>query len=903
VTTRNFDALFAPKAIALVGASNQLGSVGEVLARNLFGGGFAGPILPVNPHEAAIRSAVNYHSVAELPVTPDLAVVATPAPSVPRLIAELGARGCRAAVVISAGFGEPGGPGAVTLRQQMLDAARPHLMRIVGPNCLGFLSPARGINASFAQLTPAAGDVAFVTQSGAVATTVLDWAAGRGFGFSHVVSVGDMSDVDFGDLLDHLALDPATRSILLYVETVTSARKFMSAARIASRVKPVIVVKAGRSESGARAALSHTGALAGSDAVYDAAFRRAGMLRVAALRELFDAAATLATGVQVAGDRLAILTNGGGLGVLAADALEQGGGRLAKLSEATLASLDRVLPKAWSRGDPIDILGDADGVRYDAALNIVGSGQEQDALLVMNCPTGVADSVEAADALLAAAPRCKTPVLAAWLGEATAGDARRRLRSGGLPVYETPDEAISAFLHLAAHRRNQQQLLETPPAGSAVSTGARDAGGAIIAKVLAEGRSLLTEPEAKGLLAAYGVPVVETLVAKNPAEAVEHARRIGGPVALKILSRDITHKTDVGGVRLDLADTAMVERAATEMLADVAAKAPQARIDGFTVQAMVRRPRALELLLGIGEDATFGPVLVFGHGGVAVEVRRDRAVALPPLNLSLAQEMIARTRVSKMLAGYRDVPPADGEAVAKVLVGLSELLIHAPEVVELDINPLLADDTGVIALDARVVVRPYAGAPEARLAIRPYPEDLSVRFALADGRSVQLRPIRPEDAPGLIEMVGRCHPDDARMGLFGSLQDLPVAMAARLSQIDYDREITLVATPEGENGRSEELLGLVRLLCDPNFESGEFAIMVRSDVQRRRLGRRLITEMLDVARVRGLSEVSGVVMSANGPMLDLARHLGGLVQGRAEAPGEFRIAFVLDAPHSLRSSP
>ncbi|HTI66303.1 MAG TPA: bifunctional acetate--CoA ligase family protein/GNAT family N-acetyltransferase [Caulobacteraceae bacterium] len=870
MSARNLDALFRPSAIALVGASNRPGSVGAVLARNLFESGFKGPVMPVNPHETSIRSVASYRSIAELPVVPDLAVIATPPATVPGLVAELGARGCRAAVVVTAGFGEAGGEEGAGLRRRMLEAARPHLMRIVGPNGLGFISPGRGVNASFAQLTPPPGDIAFLTQSGAVATTMLDWAAGCGLGFSHLVSLGDMSDVDFGDLLDHLALDPATRSILLYVETVTAARKFMSAARVAARAKPVIVVKAGRGEAGARAALSHTGALAGSDAVYDAAFRRAGMLRVAELRELFDAAATLGSGIQLDGERLVVLTNGGGLGVMAADALEEEGGRLEPLSDALLARLDPLLPAAWSRNNPVDVLGDADGPRYAAAFKAVAESGEADAVLALNCPTGLSDGLAAAEAMLDAHAACaKPPLLAAWMGGLTGAAARRRLRAGHVPTYETPEEAVRAFQHLVDHRRNRRLLMQTPPAAEALPEGAVEAGARIVRAVLADGRSVLTEPEAKGLLAAFGIPVVETRTVATPAEAAAAAAELAVPVALKILSRDVTHKSDVGGVRLDL-EAPGVEQAAREMLEAVAARAPTARIDGFTVQPMVRRPGAQELLLGVADDPTFGPVLMVGQGGTAVEVLRDRAMALPPLNTALAREAIARTRVSRLLAGYRDVPPADVGAVAAVLVRLSELIVHVPEVVELDINPLLADAAGVVALDARVVVRAGAGAD--RLAIRPYPAEMSREVTLPDGAGFLLRAVRPEDGPALERTMARCTPDDLRAGFLGRLNlDCPAA-AARLSQIDYDREMTLIAV-DGESA----IAGFVRMAGDPDFETADFVVLVRSDLQGRGLGRALLGAGLDYARARGVRRVTGDVFVSNGGMVDLGRRLGATV--------------------------
>lgn len=868
MTIRNLDALFAPKAIALVGASNEPGSVGDVLARNLFGAGFHGPIMPVNPHAQAIHSTLNYPTVADLPVDPDLAVIATPPRAVPGLIGELGRRGCRAAVVITAGFGEGERAEGKQLQQEMLDAARPHLLRVVGPNCLGFISPRVGINASFAHLTPPAGDLAFLTQSGAVATAMLDWAAHRGIGFSHMVSLGGMSDVDFGDLLDYLALDARTRAILLYVEAVTHARKFMSAARIAARSKPVVVVKAGRSAAGAKAALSHTGALAGADAVYDAAFRRVGVLRVHRLRELFEAVATLAAGLRVTGDRLAILTNGGGIGVIATDAVEEYGGDLATLSPETLAQLDAVLPHAWSRGNPVDILGDAGGERYAQALAPILADRGCDAVLVLNCPTAVADSIEAARAVIGAAEGTRRPILTSWLGDGAATESRRLLAAHRLPTYETPDDAVRAFMHLARYRQNQDLLMQTPPS-AAEFTPDRAAAEAVIARVLAEGRAVLTEPEAKAVLKAYGIPVLETQVAADPEDAARRAAAIGLPVALKILSPDITHKSDVGGVRLHLASAEAVAQAARDMQASIAARAPQARLAGFIVQAMAARPRAHELIAGIAEDAAFGPVILFGQGGTSVEVVGDRTIGLPPLNLVLARDMIGHTRVAKLLAGYRDRPPADLDAIANILVRLSQLLAEQDEVVELDINPLLADEKGVLALDARIVVRAYDGAPGRRMAIRHYPSELAHEIALADGSAAQVRAIRPEDEPLLLDMLARSAADDIRLRFFAPLKEISHTFAARLTQIDYDREMALVAI-----GTDGAMLGVVRLIADPDGLAAEFAVFVRSDLKGRGLGWRLMTEILDYARARGVRQVHGDVLRENSTMLNMAAELG-----------------------------
>lgn len=869
MTTRNFDALFDPGAIALIGASNRPGSVGRVLAENLLAAGFEGPVMAVNPHETEIHSTVSYKSVADLPLAPDLAVVATPATTVAGVISELGRRGCRAAIVISAGFEGPGaGP---KLRQELLDAARPHLMRIVGPNCLGAISPAKRINASFAHLTPPAGDVALVSQSGAIVTAMLDWADQRRIGFSRVLSLGDMGDVDFGDLLDFLSTDRETRSILLYVETITHAKKFMSAARIAARSKPVIVVKSGRSAQGARAALSHTGALAGSDAVYEAAFRRAGLLRVGELEELFEAAATLATGIRVSGDRLAILTNGGGAGVLAVDALEAHGGRLANLGEETLSKLDALLPKAWSHGNPVDIIGDATAERYSKALEILLREPEADAILVVNCPTAVADGVAAARAVAAlAAARPRFPILTNWLGGTAAAPARDFLARQRLPAFESPEDAVRSFTHLVAYRRNQELLLETPSAGIAIPEAAVEQARDLIASIRREGRSMMTEPEGKRLLALFGIPTVRTAVAATPEAAARLVGEIGAPVALKILSPDITHKSDVGGVRLGLKSGAEVEAAGRDMLEKVRSLRPEARVDGFTVQEMVVRPNAQELLAGIATDATFGPVVLFGRGGTAAELIGDRSIGLPPLNSVLAGDMIARTEVARLLAGFRNVPPVPQDRLVDVLVRLSEIAVLLPEVGELDINPLLADAGGTLAVDARVVLR----APVADLAIHPYPRGLEKEIATRDGSRFLLRPIRPEDEAALVDMVSLSTPEDLRLRFLGPIKVFPHQTAARLSQIDYDREMALVAVAPDSSYGAGPIYGVVRLVGDPENEAAEFAVLVRSDMKGRGLGYLLMSEILDHARQKGLKRVRGDVLRENTTMLAMARDLG-----------------------------
>lgn len=872
MTVRNLDALFKPKSIALIGASQKERSVGAVLGHNLFRAGFQGPILPVHPKNPSVEGVLAYADIDALPVVPDLAVIATPPATVPDLIRRLGERGCRGAVVITAGFGEGADEAGMILRQAMLDAARPHLLRIIGPNCLGILVPGSGVNASFAHVPALPGDIACVTQSGAVATALLDWATARGIGFSHVVSLGDSADVDFGDMMDYLALDPGTKSVLLYIEGVTHARKFMSAARALSRLKPVVVIKAGRHQAAAAAAASHTGAMAGSDAVYDAAFRRAGMLRVTDLGDLFAAVETLARLPPVKGERVAIITNGGGVGVLATDALLDEGGILASLAPETIARLDPLLPRTWSRANPVDIIGDAPGARYCAALDGVLADPGVDAILLLNSPTAVASSMEAADAVIGHLKRGDKPVLTSWMGELEAREARDRFRAADLPSFFTPTEAVKGLMHLVRHRRNQAQLQQLPPAMPDSSPPERAIVTEILATARAEGREWLDEAETKRVLAAYGVPVVRTVAVETPEDILTAAEGLSLPLAVKIRSPDITHKSDVGGVALDLPSVASAKEAAAAMLRRVQAVKPDAHIAGFTVQEMIRRPGAFELILGVASDPTFGPVVLFGHGGVAVEVRNDKALALPPLNMPLAYELMQRTRISRQLAGFRARPPADRDAIAVALIQIAQLAIDHPDLRELDINPLLADETGVVALDARIRVQDPAKA--APVAVPPYPNQLETEMVIRDGTRVSLRPIRPEDAPDIISMIELVDPEDVRLRFFAPLKSIPRPMLARLTQIDYDREMAFVARPVNPDGSLGPIWGTVRLSCDADLMVGEYAILIRSDIKGRGLGYTLMHRIIDYGRERKVGKIIGTILRENEPMLTMARDLG-----------------------------
>ncbi|MBX6321329.1 MAG: bifunctional acetate--CoA ligase family protein/GNAT family N-acetyltransferase [Rhodospirillaceae bacterium] len=889
MTVRNLNFLLAPRSVALIGASSRSGSVGGVIAANLLGGGFQGPLMFVNPRQTTIRGHPVYPDVAALPSPPDLAVIATPPQTVPGLVAELGARGTRAAVVITAGFSEVAEGRALT--RAMLEAARPHLLRILGPNCLGLMVPGAGLNASFAHVTPRAGRIALLAQSGAMLAAVLDWADGRGIGFSHLVSMGEMADVDFGDLLDHLAADAETSAILIYAESVTNSRKFMSAARTASRSKPVIIMKAGRHRETARAVASHTGALAGADDVYDAAFERAGLLRVFSLHELFEAVETLSTARRPGGEHLTILTNGGGLGILATDALIDDGGRLTELSADTVARLDAVLPRTWSRANPVDIIGDAPGERYAAALSILLQAPEVDAVLVLNCPTAVTSSADAARAVVDAAHETRRCVLTSWVGEALAQEARRLFQQHAIPTFETPESAVRAFTHLVRYRRGQELLMQTPPSVPEAFSPDVAAARAVVGRVLAEGRDMLTGPESREVLAAYGIPVLDMRSAATPQEAGAAAAALGRRVALKILSPDISHKSDVGGVVLGLEGAGETQAAAEAMLERVRRLRPEARIAGFTVEPMVRARHAHELIVGMVEDAQFGPVLLFGQGGVAVEVVADRAVALPPLNWTLARDLMGKTRVFKLLQGYRDHPPAAIDAIILTLLKVSQLVTDLAEVVELDINPLLADENGVVAIDARLRVRAAAQPGSARLAIKPYPRELEEAVEIA-GRRLLMRPIRPEDEPALVAAFKRLSAETVRKRFFAPIKELTHAMAARLTQIDYDREMALILVDPGPAGQAE-IYAVARISADPDGERAEFAITVRDDMAGRGLGRLLMRRTIDYARQRGIGEIFGDVLSDNAAMLDFVRHLGFRIHSEAARGGTVRVALDL----------
>ena len=871
MSTHQLKALFKPRSLALAGASARAGSLGRAVLDNLRRAGFAGPIHLINPRHALIDEAPCYPSVAAVPQTPDLLVVAAPREAVAELVEQAAARGVQAVIVITA---DPS-HGEGSLAAQLREIAARTGIRVVGPNCLGVLSPVGGLDASFSAYPARKGDLAVISQSGAVAAALTAFAAGRGIGFSGLVSIGDMADVDFAALLDWFALDGATRAILLYVESIRDARGFMSAARAASRVKPVIVIKAGRNPRAARAAATHTGAMAGSDAVYDAAFRRAGLLRVRDINELFEAAEALGRVAPFPGDRLAILTNGGGVGVLAVDDLIDLGGKLAELSPATLATLDAFLPATWSRANPVDIVGDADALRFSAALAPLLADSMNDAVMVLHCPTALSDGVAVAQAVAdtarAATALRRKPLFAVWLGASPQSD--RIFEEARIPHYQTG--AMAGFMHLVTWGRNREALMATPPNLPEGFSPDVETARAIIAGVLARGDVWLDPIEATGLFEAYAIPIAQAILARTAEEAAQAAGPLlaaHGRCVVKIHSRDIQHKSDVGGVVLDLASPQAAQEAAAAMLARVGKLMPKARIAGVTVHPMIRRPQGRELIAGLAEDPTFGPVVLFGRGGKAVEVINDRALALPPLDLGLALDLISRTRVSHLLREYRDVPAADLDEVALTLVKLAQMSADLPEIRELDINPLLADGEGVVAMDARVRVAPVEGRRgpvNPRFAVAPYPKQWERWLTGADGRRVFVRPVRPEDEAMYRTFFAQVSPEDLRLRFFAPVKDISHAFIARLTQIDYARALALCATLE--NG---EMLGAVRLMLDADHESGEFAILLRSDQKGRGLGSALMKMIIDYGQREGVKHIEGQVLAENTTMLAMCQQLG-----------------------------
>jgi acetyltransferase len=857
----------------VIGASETSGTLGDVVRRNLIEGGFPGAVHYVNPRYAQIAGQASYGSVLDLPEVPDLALIVTPAATVPEIVGDCGRKGIKAAVIVAAGFREGGVPGAGYERQLRVQA-RKHGLRFLGPNSLGVIRTDIGLNASCGPRLPDKGRLALVSESGALCAAILDWARSRGVGFSSVVSTGMGGDVDLGELLDYLARDPGTDSIMLYVEGVDRARRFMSALRAAARVKPVVVMKAGRHGTEPGDTAFHTGSLVGSDAVFDAAMRRAGVLRIRDFSELYTAAATLGAGVRVRGKKLAIVSNAGGPGTIAADRAQDRGLQLARLGEASLQRLAQELPRASREGNPVYVRPDVDRTQFAAAMRTCLDDPAVDSALAILVPHALTDASAIAESVVEIASGSRKPVFACWMGGESVEASRASFAAHRVPSYTRPETAVDAIAGLGLYASNQQLLLQVPEPQSLASAPDRALAQAVIDAALAADRQWLNPAESKEILDAFGIPIVRSLPAHSAAEAVARALEVGFPVAMKILSPDIAHKTDVNGVRLNLVDERDVRGAYARMLADVAQARPDAELQGVLIEPMYREQNRRELMIGVVRDPVFGPAISFGLGGIFVEVIRDRAVTLPPLNQFLVHELIRHTRAGLALQPLRGAPAADAVAVEQILLRVSEIVCELPTVGAMDINPLIVTERGAVVVDARIGVlapRP-AARPYDHMAIHPYPSGLCDSVELPGGVIATIRPVRPEDAAIESAFVHGLSEQSKFLRFMVGLRDLTPAMLSRFTQIDYDRELALIAvidTPQGERQ-----IGVTRYATLPDEETCEFAIVVGDDWQGKGLARRMFTRLIEAARQRRLKVMNGVTLRENRRMIDLSRSLG-----------------------------
>jgi acetyltransferase len=885
------DAIFNPSGVAVIGASESPGSVGRTLLWNLVSNPFGGTVFPVNPNRDSVLGIEAYDAVGDIEADVDLAVIATPAPTVPGIVEACGEAGIEGVIIVSAGFREIGDEGAA-LEREIKATARAYDMRIVGPNCLGVMRPPNGLNATFAGAMANEGNVAFVSQSGALLTSILDWSFRENVGFSAFVSIGSMLDVDWGDMIEYLGNDHRTDSIVLYMESIGNARSFLSAARDVAQSKPIIVIKAGRTDAAAEAAASHTGTLTGSDAVLNAAFRRTGVLRVDDINDLFYMAEVLSKQPRPEGRRLTILTNAGGPGVLATDALIGGGGELTPLSEETTEQFDAILPEAWSHSNPVDILGDADPERYAEALEVAAEDDNSDGLLVVLTPQAMTEPTKTAEHLRPYARESDKPILASWMGGDAVASGENILNASGLPTFAYPDTAARVFNHMWRYSYNLRALYETPSLPEdEEGVPDRSAATALVDEAQDDGRTLMTEHASKALLAAYGIPTVETRIATTAEAAVEAAQAIGYPVAVKLHSTTITHKSDVGGVQLGLG----TDEAVAGAFRSIKGRVGDGDFDGVTVQPMVDRSDGYELIVGSSIDAQFGPVLLFGSGGQLVEVYKDRALGLPPLNTTLARRMMEQTQIYEALEGVRGRAPVDLDALEDLLVRFSQLVVEQPRIKEIDINPLLArpGDAGLVALDARVVLHP----PEADTddlpapAIRPYPRQYVGPYTTRSGEEVTIRPIRPEDEPKLVTFHERISERSVYLR-YASLMKLEQRVAhERLAQIcfvDYDREIALVAerpAPAGADDDADRIVGVGRLTRQPGRDEAEFAMLVIDEYQSEGIGTELLRRLVQVGRDEGLDRITADILRQNEAMQRVCEKLGFQIV-RSDDPAE-----------------
>lgn len=868
--TLNLHRMFNAASIAVIGASERKGSVGESIMKNLVEKGYKGNIYPVNPNHKTIMGITAFPNVGAINRETDLAVVATPIAMAPEIVADCAKASIAGCVVISAGGKETGAPG-VAIERSILDAAKPSGIRVIGPNCLGIINTAVNLNASFAHQLPLPGRIAFLSQSGAVCTSVLDLAMREKVGFSHFVSLGSMADVDFADMIDYLGTIKEVDSIVMYVENITNIRNFMSAARSVSRIKPIIALKSGRSAAGARAAASHTGAMAGDDAIYDAAFRRAGILRVNDFEELFDCAEFLAKLQRPKGGRLAVVSNAGGPGVMAVDALERQGVEPALLSRETLSKLDAILPQGWSRQNPVDILGDTSPEQYMEAARICIEAEETDGLLLIFAPVGLFDATTLATPLAQFLKESTFPVFTAWMGGTNIDKARKIFNEAGVVTYDSPERGVRAFMNLYRYGNNLDMLNEIPIRRDRRLLIDRERAAGIIKAALAENNMEFTEVEAKDLLRAYGIPVNACLLAETADKAAELAGQMGSSVALKVCSRDLLHKSDVGGVKLNLTGEKEVRQGFQDIMASVVEYDPTAHILGVTVQPMAPAGD-YELIFGAKKDASFGPVLLFGMGGVLTEVFRDTAIGLPPLNVALAKTLVSDTKISRVFEGFRNISAVNITLVEDILIRLGRLVTDFPEIDELDINPVLVSQGHLLAVDARVVIKPVDILSPMHLVISSYPWEQETEDTTVDGNRIRIRPIRPEDANLMIEHFNSLSPRSIYQRFFFPMKQLSRAQLIKMTQIDYDREVALIAlmdTPQGER-----MTGVGRVISESNGRTAEFAVVVADQWQGKGIGASLLKRCLKIAKQKGLETVWGLVIAENVQMLKLGKKLG-----------------------------
>ena len=875
--------LFEPRSIAIIGASDSPRSAGTVLVLNILDSGYKGKLYLVNPKHENIFGQRCYASVGALPERLDLAVICVRAKLTPALVEECGKAGARSVLVVASGFSDVGERG-IALEQRLLKLARHYGMRLLGPNSLGFVRPVSGVNLTLARGSTSPGSIGLISQSGALCTAFLDWAQPNNVGFSSVISVGTSVDVDFGEALDYLVTDPRTENIFLYIEGIRNARRFMSALRAAARCKPVLLIKVGRHPAAEQAVRSHTGALVGADDVFAAALRRAGVVRLDSVGQMFSAAQALFSHFRPRGNRLAIITNGGGPGVMAADAAADLGLRLAQLSPATMGKLDAILPN-WSRANPLDIGGDANPTRYAEVLAVCREDDNVDGVLVILTPMVPSDPTQAARKVIEVAQLSDKPLVVCWMGEQQVREARLLFKGAGIPSFRTPEPAVQLFAQISGYYRSQKLLVQTPSSYSEHQAPRLESARLVIETALAEGRSMLSEMESKALLASFQIPIAQTMVARSVNEAVVIAEEVGLPVVMKVDSLAIMRKSDVGGVRLNLGSLAAIRNAYQEIMEDVGKNRPDAQINGIAIEPMVNKPNGRELRIAVIQDEIFGPVITLGPGGTRVDAERGRAVALPPLNSFLVADLIQSTQNIARLGGLRRLPPASLAAVEAALLRVSEIVCELPWIRELEINPLIVDEDGGVAVDARIVLAPLAAGRGRydHMAIHPYPAHETVHFETKDGEAVTVRPIMPEDGQLEQDFVQRLSPESKYFRFMNTIRELSQAQLVRLTQIDYDREMAFVATVDRDGKEFE--IGVARYATNPDGESCEFAIVVADDWHGKGLALRLMGILVDTARSRGLKYMTGDFLAENRRMLKFVHNLGFVLSAHPEDPG------------------